>query len=54
VIWKPSAREQQRGLRSRGLAVAVHDDEIQRAEVIAFLSEIAATRARVLSLAVVY
>ena len=36
------AREEQRGLTPRGLAEAVHDDEIQRAEVIAFLHEIAA------------
>jgi ankyrin repeat protein len=37
-----SAREQQRDLTPRGLAEAIHDDEIQRAEVIAFLREIAA------------
>src|SRR5215212_311354 len=37
-----SARDQQRGLTPRGLAEAIHDDEIQRAEVIAFLREIAA------------
>jgi RNA polymerase sigma factor (sigma-70 family) len=36
-----SARDQQRGLTPRGLAEAVHDDEIQRADVIAFLREIA-------------
>ena len=34
-------RDQQRGLTPRGLAEAIHDDEIERAEVIAFLREIA-------------
>jgi RNA polymerase sigma factor (sigma-70 family) len=37
-----SARDERRGLTPRGLAEAVHDDEIQRAEVIAFLREIGA------------
>jgi ankyrin repeat protein len=37
-----SARDQQRGLTPRGLAEAIHDDEIQRAEVIAFLREVGA------------
>ncbi|HEU5101487.1 MAG TPA: ankyrin repeat domain-containing protein, partial [Roseiflexaceae bacterium] len=37
-----SARDERRGLTPRGLAEAVHDDEIQRAEVIAFLREISA------------
>jgi ankyrin repeat protein len=37
-----SARDERRGLTPRGLAEAVHDDEIQRAEVIAYLQEIGA------------
>jgi RNA polymerase sigma factor (sigma-70 family) len=37
-----STKDQQRGLTARGLAEATHDDEIQRAEVIAFLQSIAA------------
>ena len=37
-----SAKDQQRGLTPRGLAEATHDDEIQRAELIAFLQSIAA------------
>lgn len=36
------ARDERRGLTPRGLAEAVHDDEIQRAEVIDFLREIGA------------
>jgi RNA polymerase sigma factor (sigma-70 family) len=35
-----SARDERRGLTPRALAEAVHDDEIQRAEVIALLREI--------------
>jgi Ankyrin repeats (3 copies) len=34
-----AARDERRNLTPRGLAEAVHDDEIQRAEVIAFLRE---------------
>jgi RNA polymerase sigma factor (sigma-70 family) len=37
-----SARDERRGLTPRGLAEAVHDDEIERAEAIAFLREIGA------------
>jgi ankyrin repeat protein len=37
-----SAQDERRGLTPRGLAEAVHDDEIQRGEVIALLREIGA------------
>jgi hypothetical protein len=37
-----SARDERRGLTPRSLAEAIHDDEIQRAEVIAFLREVGA------------
>jgi len=37
-----SAKDERRDLTPRGLAEAVHDDEIQRAEVIAFLREVGA------------